>query len=160
LSGEFVWYDYQGSTLQDWAAPAVQYCRALEVEIRRRLYNHRPSPAKFAPPDPTAFKVSGAGWTLGTLKWLHDKKSTPTGDAAHNWLVLRDVIGRAQCDMTNFMSMLDKLVRMQIVEQRNHLAHGNPVSEEVAKCLREAIIGEGGQPGILHWLTQHLDPVP
>lgn len=30
VSGEFVWQNYQETALQDWAAPAIQYCRALE----------------------------------------------------------------------------------------------------------------------------------
>jgi hypothetical protein len=54
ISGEYVWDEYQNIHLADWAAPAVQYCRALERERKqeplvlpllhlRRLPNYAPS---------------------------------------------------------------------------------------------------------------------
>ena len=39
VSGEYVWNEFQRTTIEDWAACAVQYIRALEYEMHRRLYD-------------------------------------------------------------------------------------------------------------------------
>src|SRR5438132_13225305 len=72
VSGEYVWHEYADNALDDWAAPAIQYCRALEFEVRRRLYHHAPS----------SFKLTRAGWTLGVLKHLYSHSTDTKGDAA------------------------------------------------------------------------------
>ncbi len=74
VSGEQVWQNYQEITLQDWAAPAIQYCRALEHELKRRLYH----------PCPNKFKLSGAGFTLGTITSAYLRRSSDR-EAKNNW---------------------------------------------------------------------------
>ncbi len=160
LSGEYVWYEYSEAALHDWAAPAIQYCRALEFEVRRRIYKHHPAPRKGDPPDPSAFKVNAAGWTLGSLLALYYQRNAPKGDFAHNWAILQGVLAQAGCDKDEFLTLLRRIVNERVVEHRNLLAHGEPVAQDIAKALRSAITGEGGQqPGILCWLSSHLDPV-
>jgi hypothetical protein len=159
LSGEYVWYEYSKAALNDWAAPAIQYCRALEFEVRRRIYKHHPAPRKGDPPDPSAFKVKGASWTLGSLLPLYYQRNAPKEETAHNWTILHGVLTRAGCDRDEFLTLLRRIVNERVVEYRNLLAHGDPVAQDIAKALRSAIIGESGQPGILCWLTQHLEPV-
>ena len=39
ISGEYVWTQFQRTTIEDWAACAVQYTRALEYELHRRFYD-------------------------------------------------------------------------------------------------------------------------
>lgn len=63
--GEYVWLNYQEVTLKDWAAPAIQYCRALEFELRRRLYD----------PCPQKYLLTRVGFTLGTITNASMKRS-------------------------------------------------------------------------------------
>jgi hypothetical protein len=158
LSGEYVWYEYQKVELIDWAAPAVQYCRALEFEFKRRIYHHRPASAKGAALDPSAFRVSGAGWTLGSLKQLYVNPTALKGDLAHNWNVLKAILLRAGCDINALLNTLEVFEFEGIAKHRNALAHGEIVTQTVAQDLRAKIIGAGGQPGLLCWLALHLDP--
>jgi hypothetical protein len=158
VSGEYVWYEYSKTELNDWAAPAIQYCRALEFEVRRRIYKHHPAPPKGAPPDPAAFKVGGAGWTLGSLGALYYNRNSPKGDFIHNWKLIRTLLNGAGCDYDEFIRQLKRLMDNDVIVYRNHLAHGEPIAQNVAKALRETIIGDGGQPGILCWLVEHLEP--
>lgn len=158
LSGEFVWHEYDKVELADWAAPAVQYCRALEYEIRRRIYNHHPA----APNDANAFRVTGAGWTLGTMDRLYRLYLRPNGlrgDDAHNWRILTGIVGQAGCSVQDFTAMLTCLHNEQIVSLRNDLAHGEAVQQAIAARLRERIICTQQQEGLLSWIVTRLDPV-
>jgi hypothetical protein len=162
LSGDFAWHEYSNVQLADWAAPAVQYCRALEYEIRRRIYNHCPA-VKGVPNDPNAFRVTGAGWTLGTMErlyQLYQSQSALKGKDAHNWQILSGIISQAGCNMQDFTDMLTRLHNEQIVSTRNYLAHGEPIKHDMATRLRDQIIGKQGQEGLLSWIIKHLDPVP
>lgn len=158
LSGEYVWYEYQKVDLTDWAAPAVQYCRALEFEFKRRIYYHHPAPPKGAAPDPSAFKVSRAGWTLGSLKQFCMNLRTLKGDQLHNWHILKSILQRAGCDVDALLKALEDFKYEEIANYRNALAHGDLVTRSVAEDLRNKIIGVGGQLGLLSWLALHLDP--
>jgi hypothetical protein len=149
VSGEYVWYEYSDSNLNDWAAPAIQYCRALEYEVRRRLYYQRSRDFRFR---------RGTRWTLGTLLYLYTHRHARSGDDAHNWSIIVDLVAAAGSSLTEFEGVVDRFVTAQIVDHRNHLAHGEPVPQSIAEGLRNNIIGDRGQPGILCWLIENLDP--
>ena len=153
------WYEYKKAGLKDWAAPAIQYCRALEYEVRRRIYHHRPMPEKHQPANPAMFRVSGAGWTLGTLKRLYQLQGVLKGDDAHNWKILQEILKQARCNNNEFLSILQRLQNEHIVEYRNQLAHGEPVEQRIAENLRDSILGTSDKAGILSWLAQKLPPV-
>ena len=149
LSGEYVWHEYEETPLTDWAAPAIQYCRALEFEVRRRLYKHAP----------TTFRLPPAGWTLGVLKYLYQHRNDTRADTVHNWRVLRDILAQANCNTQEFETIIKRMVDKEVVDHRNHLAHGEPIQKETAELLRETIIGDGDNMGILRWLVRSTDPV-
>lgn len=148
LSGEYVWHECTRITLDDWAAPAIQYCRALEFEFRRRIYNHRPKD----------FKLHKRRWTLGTPEYLYSVREATQGDDAHDWTILKAILTQSQCDMLDFENILQRLASGRISHYRNQLAHGDPIPRNIAQALRETVIGHAGNPGILYWLAQKLDP--
>jgi hypothetical protein len=144
ISGEYVWQEYLQSSLDDWAAPAIQYCRALELELRRRLYNHTPK----------EYKVMGAGWTLGTPLHAFGRQNS---NAQHNWALFEALVTNSSSDMAAFEVTLKRLVDGQIAHQRNKLAHGEATVQSAAEAIRTLIIGTRRQPGVLCWLAEHLD---
>lgn len=148
LSGEYVWYEYEHASLDDWAAPAIQYCRALEFEVKRRLYQHAPQ----------MFRVPRVGWTLGTLRYLYQNRDDIGGDTAHNWRIIHAILKQSGCSADDFTAILKRLTHEHIIDQRNHLAHGDPIQKAVAESLRSAIIGDISTPGLLTWFVRHLDP--
>jgi hypothetical protein len=144
LSGEYVWQEYaQQADLQDWAAPAIQYCRALEREFKRRFFLHAPK----------AFKVGSAGWTLGTpVHAIEHHLVHP--NAQINLKLMHDLVARE-----SHAALDEQLLRLKPVQQlRNRLAHGEPLHAEEARYLRNAIIGTRTEPGVLCWIAEHAPP--
>lgn len=143
-SGEYVWHEYgQSEGLQDWAAPAVQYCRALELELRRRFYLHKPK----------EFKVK-SGWTIGTPVHALTKRKKDT-NARSNLALIFSLVATQ-----NHRALAKQLWRLKKVHQtRNRLAHSNPLEKAEAMQLRALILGSREQPGILLWLAEHVQPV-
>lgn len=147
VSGEYVWQHYQEIKLEDWAAPAIQYCRALEHEIKRRLYQ----------PCPDKYKLSKSGFTFGTIIYAYAKQSVDRG-AQNNWETFCWLVTNAGSDPQEFERIVKQMIDENIQAKRNLLAHGDAVTSEVASSLRESIIGTRNNPGILCWLTEYLDP--
>lgn len=150
LSGEFVWDEYQGIDMKDWAAPAVQYCRALETEIKRRLHDHYPDPR-------TGFDLSKSGghMTLGAVTAIYRKRKHETRD---NWKLFLDIVKLSACDDKDFIAIIERMINENVVNHRNALAHGGAISEGIATQLRASIIGKPKDPGILCWIAEHLEP--
>jgi hypothetical protein len=150
LSGEFVWDEYQGTGMKDWAAPAVQYCRALETEIKRRLHDHYPDLR-------TGFDLSRSGghMTLGAVTAIYRKRKHET---LASWNLFMNIVKLSSCDDKAFIAIIERMIQEKVVDNRNALAHGGPISEDVAIKLRDSIIGKLNQPGILCWMAEHLEP--
>ncbi|MEI6179646.1 MAG: hypothetical protein WCP31_02735 [Chloroflexales bacterium] len=142
-SGEYVWHEYmQSDGLEDWAAPAVQYCRALELELRRRFFLH----------EPKAFKVR-AGWTIGTPVHALTKRKTDINARTNLRLLLERIAPQQQ------RAFIRQLRRLKSVHKtRNRLAHSNPLSKADAVQLRWQILGSRDHAGILCWLAEHVQP--
>ncbi len=141
ISGEYVWQNYQKAELQDWAAPAIQYCRALEFELKRRLYH--PCPPKYIP------LLNKAGFTIGTVTSAYQKR-----DAI--WQLFLSLVTQSSSNPEAFTLRMQRLSTEQINEKRNQLAHGETITRETARLLREAVIGDRSKPGVLGWLAEHL----
>jgi hypothetical protein len=169
LSGEYVWQEYQqlGDQLADWAAPAVQYCRALERELKRRLFIH----AQWK-----QYKIKHQyGWTLGTPLHAYkhreglDRSGAATPHAQHgqhNWKVMCSYLKQGSADEaayeateTAFAAMFAKLVAIALDDLRNQLAHGGAVSRETATLIRSAVIGSRQHTGAIIWTTTHVRPL-
>ncbi len=147
LSGEYVWQNYQEATLQDWAAPAIQYCRALEHELKRRLYN----------PCPNKYLLNRSGFTLGTITTAYTRHSFER-EAKINWETLIWRVRQSGSDSSTFEQIIHRMIAENIKDKRNLLAHGSAITGEIASSLRESIIGDRNKPGILCWLVEHVEP--
>ncbi|HVB25622.1 MAG TPA: hypothetical protein VNG51_27040 [Ktedonobacteraceae bacterium] len=148
ISGEFVWQHSQETFLLDWAAPAIQFCRAFEHELKRRLYY----------PCPDRYQLSGANLTLGSITYAY-KNQASNPKARNNWHTFLWVVQQCGNHPQDFERMVLDMVSQNITEKRNLLAHGGAITKEIAESLREAIIGNRSQQGMLCWLAEHLDAV-
>ena len=148
LSGEYVWHEYSQANLEDWAAPAVQYCRALERELKRRLY----TPCK------AAYKFNDKYWTLGKPIHLYENRLTCKGDDAYHWSLIQSLVTQSACDLQEFEHLMQRLSDEHIGEYRNELAHGKPIDKHHAEIIREAMLGNRSQPGVLYRLAKLLQP--
>jgi hypothetical protein len=149
ISGEYVWGEYEGAELKDWAAPAIQYCRALERELKRRLYE----------PDPTIFTLKAHEWTLGKYKRLYEKRGEDPV-TLKNW---NGLLRRSRASGTKdseFIGFIKLMISENISDLRNKLAHGEQINKATAENIRVAILGkmDMGMSGMLHWVVEHLDP--
>ena len=140
VSGEFVWQNYQGHELRDWAAPAIQYCRALENELKRRL--HLPND-----------KLNGRSFTLGTVTSAYQNRHRDS-----TWQIFKEIIQQSGSTEAELLAMSQRMVREKVRENRNLLAHGGIVNEQIATALRDSILGDKNNPGLLHWLIRNLEP--
>jgi hypothetical protein len=140
ISGEYVWDEYQKSDLDDWAAPAVQYCRALEREIKRRFYT----------PIQHEYKIEEHKWTLGSIKGLyyggHPKDWQALIKRVSTFHITKEVL------VQQFMEPM--VVKAHISDLRNKLAHGQPIDRETAESLRDAVLGDN----LLKWMVKNIGP--
>jgi len=151
LSGAYVWDEYKQTVLNDWAAPAVQYCRALEIEIKRRLHDY------YLDPHLNGFKLKNQLMTLGAIKYIYLNRAIKS-DAKHNWGLFTQIVAHSHSDMQEFTTIIGRMDSEHIADNRNKLAHSNPIPQAIAQELRDAIIGHKKKPGVLCWLAEHLEP--
>lgn len=147
ISGEYVWQNYQDASLHDWAAPAIQFCRALEHEIHRRLDT----------PLHDQYRLPKSGFTLGTIPHAYQNRNKEK-DAAHNWNLLITLVQHSGSSSAEFEALIVRFNNEQVKDHRNRLAHGDPIAKQVAQALRESILGNRNQPGILYCLAEQLQP--
>jgi len=147
LSAEYVWQECREAQLVDWAAPAIQYCRALEHELRRRLFDHCPS----------AYKLTRSGWTLGTPLHAYTKRPA-NNEAQYNWAIFEQLVRQARSDLSAFEQVFQRLVDEDVGKLRNRLAHGTAIAQTVAHTMRTVVLGSRMQVGVLPWITEHLPP--
>lgn len=146
ISGEMVWQNYQETLLQDWAAPAIQFCRALEFEIKRRLYL----------PCPNKYQLPRSGFTLGFLTYTYSRQASDS-TARNNWHTFLWLVQQSGNQPQDFELIIQVMIHHNVKDKRNLLAHGGTVTKEIAASLREAIIGDRSKPGMLCWLAEHMD---
>ncbi len=171
LSGEYVWYEYQQTpSLADWAAPAIQYCRALENELKRRIHDYYPESKRHYPDiGQYGFDVPHNKMTLGSVEAIYrfkdknlqgaapnDRKSIKS--AQHNWALCEVIVNKSKSDPKAFEAILQRMLTEKVSSNRNQLAHGGPISQSLAIELHDTILGRKGKQGILFWLTEHLEP--
>jgi len=93
------------------------------------------------------------------VKYMYQNRTNSRTDASHNWRILQSILATARCNVSDFEMRLQRMVDKEVVDHRNHLAHGEPIQKEIAELLRDTIIGDGGNVGILCWLVRNTDPV-
>ncbi len=148
VSGEYVWHDFQGSSVEDWAASAVQFVRALEHEMQRRIYE--PCGAALlaqdgAPMQPKQFTFAtpyfsyALGKHNGNRQTLADRVAMPSGlTEAELWQLFQDI------------------EKLRI--DRNAIAHTDAVDKALAARVHAAVIGSPGAPGLLRRLLALKPP--
>jgi len=164
LSAAFVWNEYGQTSLDDWAAPAIQYCRALEAEIKRRLQDYYPDAKQ------QGFRVPNNHMTLGALEYIYKnkgknvqqtknpKEAQNIQDSIHNWSLCLSLVQQASASSQDFATTIARMESEHVAVYRNQLAHGGPVAKSIAQSLRETIIGRRDKLGILPWFAEHLPP--
>lgn len=148
ISGEAAWQHFEGSDIKDWATPAVGFCRALEFELKRRLYD----------PQLMEHHIPSTRFTLGTIPYadLHRYKDEKT---KKNWDLFVALVIRSKSNVDEFEEKVEWMHRDEISEKRNALAHGAPVSQTTASVLHKFILGDRETVGMLPWLAKHVEPV-
>ena len=148
ISGEYVWDEYQNIQLDDWAAPAVQYCRALEREIKRRFYT----------PVQAEYLTKAKSWTLGSIKSMYaDGHPSP---ANKDWRAFtKRAFAFGISEDVLIQQFVEPMVRKEkISDVRNTVAHGQRIDNATASRLRDAILGERRQDGLLTWVVRNIGP--
>lgn len=144
-----VWQTCQEiQALQDWAAPAIQYCRALEFELKRRLYH----------PCASLYPSGGAGFTLGTIIFAYQERDEKA-KAAQIWNILTSHITHSGSNPAESEQLVQRMDAKDIKGKPNTLAHGEPITREVASALREIVIGDRNKLDISYWLIEHIDVI-
>lgn len=148
ISGEFVWNHLVHSTIEDWAACAVQYTRALEYELYRRFYEpcgRRLFRQEGDPMQPKQF-------TIGTPMFIYRERKK---DA--NWsIVLERVALPSGADEATLRQLVIDVEQLR--GDRNRVAHTEAVDKTIAGRVRDTVLGRPGQPGLLLRLCSTLDP--
>jgi hypothetical protein len=166
LSGAYVWDEYKQTMLNDWAAPAIQYCRALETKI-----NYYPD-SKHHYPDinKKGFNVPSGNMTLGAVETIYKLKNKDVESerdankvrsiqtAKHNWDLCCTLVNRSGGDIPIFEAMLKQMMDEHVSYNRNEIAYGRPILQNMGQELRDAIMGHRNKPGILYRLVECLEP--
>jgi len=149
ISGEFVWNEFQRSTVKDWAACAVQYVRAIERELHHRLYQCCGTPSALQyygkPMKPHQF-------TFGTVSTAYDRRQY--GD--QNWQTL---VSRAALPSGADLNMFEEVIGIiaQLRVSRNQIAHSERIDQATAAAIRRATFGQPGTAGVLRRFVEMLD---
>jgi hypothetical protein len=148
ISGEFVWMQFQASTIEDWAACAVQYTRALEHEIHRRLYD--PCGLRLVTKD--GFPMKPNQFSIGTVMFLYSERKKNA-----NWDTLLELVARpSSIDEQALKQLVIDIEALRL--DRNKVAHTERVDATLAGKIRELVLGHQGQPGVLYRLCSSLNP--
>ncbi len=147
VSGEYVWNEFQRITIEDWAACAVQYIRALEYEMHRRLYD--PCGTQLLKSDGTPMESHQFTFGSPAPMYYNRKKST-------NWQTLLTCV--AQPSGVDEQALKTLIMDIEAIRlDRNKVAHTERVDAALAAKIREAVLGQRHQPGLLLRLSSMLD---
>jgi hypothetical protein len=152
VSGEYVWNEFQQSEMRDWAACAVQYVRALERELHRRIYARCGKPSMLMyydePMNPHQF-------TFGTVSRAYRKRNDVAPDP--NWqTMLQHAAEASQADAAAFEELIADIARLR--KNRNKIAHSERIDRSIAGTVRSAVLGQPNQAGLLRRFIELLDP--
>ncbi len=152
ISGEFVHHEFAQSGVLDWAASAVQYVRAVERELQRRLYYRlgQPSPLRDRHGNP----LRPQDFTFGSVTFAYYNR----GKSDHNWLTfLSGAVQRAGAQPSAFEAVIKEIIKLH--ELRNNIAHSKQISQATAQQVRDITIGAAttGWASALRSLVELLD---
>ena len=147
VSGEYVWNEFQHATIEDWAACAVQYIRALEYEMHRRLYD--PCGTLLLKSDGTPMEAHQ--FTFGSpAPMYYNRRKSP------NWqTLLTHVAQPSNVDEITLKTLIMDIEAIRL--DRNKIAHTERVDAALATKIRDAVLGQRHQPGLLLRLSSLLN---
>jgi hypothetical protein len=152
ISGEYVWNEFQQSKMKDWAACAVQYVRALERELHRRLYERCGSPSVLRYYDKAMIPHQ---FTFGSVSRAYRKRLDAEPDP--NWQTLVTCAALPSgADPQAFEAIVGEIARLRT--SRNKIAHSQRIDKALAGSARSAVLGQPNQPGVLRRFIAMLDP--
>ncbi|NCC31268.1 MAG: hypothetical protein EOM24_04485 [Chloroflexia bacterium] len=134
ISGDFVYYQFVKGGVADWAASAVQYVRAVEHELHRRLYERfgSPSPLK----DRYGNPLGSRSFTFGTVSTAFNKRTN--GD--HNWNVfLNQAVTASHSSPSDFELAIAAVIGLH--QLRNEIAHSETIDQAKAERVRDITLG-------------------
>ena len=151
IAGEYVSTQLADSAINDWAVSAVQFVRALEYEMTRRLFHM------------CRGKLVSRGqvmqekhFTFGTPGYIVQNYTTK---AQHNWAVWEySILEPFKVDKKQFMSLLTEI--NTLTQARNKIAHKDVVTQALAEDVRTKILGKRNQDGLLLQLIEMLKAPP
>lgn len=134
ISGEFVYYEFSKGGVADWAASAVQYVRAVEHELQRRLYKRfgQPSPLVGSSSQP----LSPRGFTFGTVMYAYHQRTR----SDHNWQVFLNQAVAPSGSAANDFEQTIKMM-LQLHDLRNQIAHSETIDHAKAQRVRDITLG-------------------
>lgn len=152
VSGEYVYHEFDKIGIDDWAATAVQYTRAIEHQLKQRLYLHlgKPSPLK----NKQGHVLHDHEFTFGTVSTAFNKRYT--GD--HNWATfVAQAVHPAGAKESELEAALKQIDGLRVL--RNSIAHPEHVDQAKAQQVRDITIGEPDTsiPSMLRQLIEILD---
>jgi hypothetical protein len=154
ISGDYVRSRFQQSSVKDWAACAIQYVRALEYEITRRIYEPCGTRLITRQGQPMTRRAFSFGTPGATYYRRASNDHNP-----HNWAVfLACLVEPARANLAAFEHLLADIEKLR--NDRNRIAHTHLVDEPLAETVRTAVVGKIGTPGVLCRLAELLDPPP
>ncbi len=152
ISGEYVWNEFQQAGMKDWAACAVQYVRALERELHRRLYAPCGAPSALRYYDQPMIPHQ---FTYGTISRAFRKRFSEHPDP--NWYTLVQYAAEPSgADLSTFEEIVAEIARLR--KNRNKIAHSERIDRAIAGTARSAILGQPQHPGVLRRFIALLDP--
>ncbi|GCE14579.1 hypothetical protein KTT_44380 [Tengunoibacter tsumagoiensis] len=180
MGGEYVWNQYVDLNQQDidWAAAAIQYCRAFERELMLRLFDPLQSASTEGQADKETkqLKSSNKGRKMENIvlgdyiRAFSARENDPgKGDYYHkaNWLLWLEYVDTVvkgewrERDGTvsakeGFTNLIGAIKAHNLHQKRNELAHGERVSREAAEELKDLILGTSFQKGLLCLLIENI----
>lgn len=146
MAGEYIWLEVEDSELKEWAACAVQFVRALEFEMKRRIYY----PCKGRLLHQNGRIMQDNQFTYGTTGAIERIRGA-------NWqIVLTHIATPNRLEEDELAALFRAIEGLR--QSRNKVAHTDFVDRSLAERIRNAVLGTAQQPGLLYRLVSALEP--
>jgi hypothetical protein len=133
LAGEFIWYEVEKATIQDWAACAVQYLRAFENEMKRRIYEMAKADLVFK-----GYRMEAFKFTFGVPGKIF--KYNSYDDRQNQEAIRRHIIQPNKLNERDVIAFFKKIDELS--QYRNSVAHVDKVTKRDAEYVRRTILGD------------------
>ncbi len=145
MAGEYIWLEVEDSELKEWAACAVQFIRALEFEMKRRIYY------------PCKGRLRHYGKIMEDHQFTYGSVGAIERKRDANWqIILRYIAEPNSLEENQVATLFQAIERLR--KSRNKVAHTDFVDKALAETIRNTVLGTPQQPGLLYRLASTLVP--